>query len=188
VGSESAWLASLVGPAGADGADGADGDAGADGADGASAYAVAVANGFVGSEAAWLASLVGAAGADGEPGADGADGATRIARSVLVPDPEASERLVLFYTDPALTLTRISAVLPGATDTPSLTFELRYGADASGTGTAVVTAGTTVTSTSTGAQVTSFDNASIPSGSWVWLQTTALSGTVPVLHVSLEFS
>lgn len=41
VGSESAWLASLVGE------------------DGASAYQVAVANGFVGSEATWLASLVG---------------------------------------------------------------------------------------------------------------------------------
>jgi len=83
VGTESAWLASLVGDTGATGATGAtgpqgpQGDPGATGAtgatgpqgdpgaDGASAYEVAVANGFVGDETAWLASLVGPAGADG---------------------------------------------------------------------------------------------------------------------------
>ena len=83
VGTESAWLASLKGADGADGADGQngadgqDGAAGADGQDGsagASAYAVAVANGFVGTESAWLASLKGADGADGADGQNGADG------------------------------------------------------------------------------------------------------------------
>jgi hypothetical protein len=48
------------------------GATGSAGADGASAYAVAVANGFVGSQSAWLASLVGAAGPKGDPGAGGA--------------------------------------------------------------------------------------------------------------------
>lgn len=73
VGDETAWLASLVGPAGSDGSPGSDGNDGApgsdgapgnDGSDGASAYEIAVANGFVGDEAAWLESLVGPAGAD----------------------------------------------------------------------------------------------------------------------------
>lgn len=50
------------GPAGADGAAGADGD---------SAYAVAVANGFVGTEAEWLASLVGPKGDTGDAGPAG---------------------------------------------------------------------------------------------------------------------
>lgn len=63
VGTEAAWLESLIGAPGADGADGADGAAGA------SAYQVAVANGFVGTELEWLESL------EGAPGADGADGA-----------------------------------------------------------------------------------------------------------------
>lgn len=65
VGSESAWLASLVGPQGDPGNDGGPG------ADGDSAYQVAVDNGFVGNEAAWLASLVGSAGSPGSNGADG---------------------------------------------------------------------------------------------------------------------
>ena len=96
VGDEEAWLASLVGPqgvqgvqgiqgpAGATGATGPAGADGADGADGQSAYALAVANGFVGTEAEWLASLkgpkgdagdVGPQGVQGVPGVPGADGA-----------------------------------------------------------------------------------------------------------------
>lgn len=71
VGTEAAWLASLVGPAGQDGADGNNGSNGADGVDGLSAYQIAVSQGFAGSESAWLASLVGPAGDDGEQGAVG---------------------------------------------------------------------------------------------------------------------
>lgn len=89
VGTEAAWLASLVGPQGPQGeagptgatgpqgdpgAAGATGPAGADGADGASAYEVAVANGFLGDEAAWLASLVGPQGATGDTGPQGPQG------------------------------------------------------------------------------------------------------------------
>lgn len=104
VGTESQWLASLVGPkgdtgdqgpqgiqgipgeAGSEGPQGLQGEQGPqgipgqDGADGAtgasglSAYQVAVANGFVGTEPAWLASLVGADGTDGTDGQAGADG------------------------------------------------------------------------------------------------------------------
>lgn len=67
VGTEAAWLDSLVG------ADGANGSNGVNGADGANAYTVAVAAGFVGTQAEWLASLHGADGADGADGAPGSD-------------------------------------------------------------------------------------------------------------------
>lgn len=71
----------LPGEPGADGAPGQNGTPGTDGqpgADGASAYALAVAAGYVGTLEEWLASLVGPQGnpgADGTNGADGADGA-----------------------------------------------------------------------------------------------------------------
>ena len=83
VGTEAAWLTSLVGATGATGATGAQGpqgiqgiqgETGATGAqgvqgvqgpDGDSAYDVAVTNGFSGTEAAWLTSLEGADGNDG---------------------------------------------------------------------------------------------------------------------------
>lgn len=54
VGSESAWLASLVG---AQGQQGNQGEPGNTGMTGASAYQVAVSNGFTGSEQEWLNSL-----------------------------------------------------------------------------------------------------------------------------------
>lgn len=97
VGTEAAWLASLVGPAGPEGpegpagADGAPGEpgpagdqgpAGAPGAAGLSAYEVALTEGFVGTETEWLATLVGAEGPEGpkgdtgDAGPAGAPGAT----------------------------------------------------------------------------------------------------------------
>ena len=57
-GSESDWLASLIGPRGL------------------SAYQVATANGFVGTQGEWLASLIGLKGDKGDTGAAGATGAT----------------------------------------------------------------------------------------------------------------
>jgi len=96
VGTESAWLASLVGatgatgPAGADGADGIDGTNGVDGTDGLSAYEVAVANGFTGTITDWLTSLV---GATGPAGADGADGVTGPAGVVAATAPVTYDSL-----------------------------------------------------------------------------------------------
>lgn len=73
VGSESAWLTSLIGK---------------------SAYAVAVAGGFVGDQAAWLASLVGPQGDQGIPGDAGTLATPTVAgvikmAGVLTGDPNA---------------------------------------------------------------------------------------------------
>jgi hypothetical protein len=93
----------------------------------------------------------------------------------------------MFYTTDALTITSMEAVLPAETATPSVTFNIRHGTDVSAAGTALVTGGTTVTNTSTGLGVTSFNNASVAANSFVWVEVTAVSGTVPALSVSLEF-
>ena len=69
-----AGSAGAQGPQGIQGPAGPQGDAGTPGTPGASAYAVAVAGGFVGNEAAWLASLVGAQGPQGIQGPAGAQG------------------------------------------------------------------------------------------------------------------
>lgn len=62
------------GPQGAPGGPGSQGVPGPAGQDGDSAYAVAVANGFVGTEAQWLASLVGPQGPKGDTGPAGPAG------------------------------------------------------------------------------------------------------------------
>jgi hypothetical protein len=59
---------------GIQGPKGDQGDPGPQGDEGLSAYAVAVANGFVGTEAQWLASLVGQQGPKGDTGDQGPQG------------------------------------------------------------------------------------------------------------------
>ena len=85
-GTESEWLASLVGPQGPTGPTGPQGEQGIQGiqgpqgstgptgASGASAYEIAVEEGFVGTEDEWLASLVGPPGIQGPQGETGATG------------------------------------------------------------------------------------------------------------------
>ncbi len=72
-GSETEWLASLVGRKG-QAIKGDKGDKGDRGDQGLSAYEVARANGFSGTQAAWLDSLIGEKGDKGDRGEKGADG------------------------------------------------------------------------------------------------------------------
>lgn len=126
----------------------------------------------------------------GDTGATGATGpqGPMGPKTAYVQSPTTLDTdIVLFYTTQALTLSKIMATLPNGTATPSLTFNVRYSADQSLVGTAVTTSAITVTSTTTGLATTSFSSASIPAGSFVWLEITAVSGTVPALAVTLEF-
>ena len=77
------------------------------------------------------------------------------------------------------------AVLRGSS-TPSVTWTVRKGSDRSATGTEVVTGGTTTTSTTTGSVVTSFNSATIAASDFVWLRTTAKSGTVDEYHLTIH--
>ena len=73
--------------------------------------------------------------------------------------------------------------------TPSVTWTIRHHAtDRSNAGNEVVTGGTTTTSTTSGDDVTSFNDATIPADSFVWLETTAQSGTVDELSVSMIYT
>lgn len=126
----------------------------------------------------------GPAGADGAAGANGLDGTARAAISIQ--NPGSSEDASIFFTNVELTLSEIRAVLVGSS-TPSVTWTVRWAADRSSAGTEAVTSGTTTTSTTTGDDVTSFNNDTVPADSFVWLETTAKSGTVAELHVSLYF-
>lgn len=107
-------------------------------------------------------------------------------RSVLVENPTDSEDLSLFFVDTPITIYQMNCVLSGAT--PSLTWTIRHAADRTAAGSEVVTGGTTTTSTSTGDTVIVFDDPSIPANSHVWLETTARSGTVDTVNVTIFYS
>jgi hypothetical protein len=106
-------------------------------------------------------------------------------KALTILEPSSSENVVLFFTTSSLTLTQIRSTVKGSS--PSVTFSIRYGTDTSASGTEVVTSGITVTNTTTGLSTTSFNNATVPSNNFVWLTTSATSGTVDQLAVSLIF-
>ena len=103
--------------------------------------------------------------------------------ALTIPSPGASENATMFYTHGGFVVSAIRAVLVGSSS-PSVTYTVKYGADRT-SGTEVKTGGSTVTSTTTGTEVTTFNSAAIPANQWVWVETTAQSGTVSSINVSL---
>jgi hypothetical protein len=85
-----------------------------------------------------------------------------------------------------MTIKSITSVLIGSS-IPSVTFTLRYDSDRNAVGTEVITSGTTVTNTTTGTTITTFNNPIIPADKFIWLETTAKSGTVNELFVQFEY-
>lgn len=108
-----------------------------------------------------------------------------MSKSITIESPTSSEDLSMFYTDDAITVTKIVFVITGST---SVTTTIRHSTDRSATGNEVVTGGTTANSTTTGNVVTSFNDATIPADSFVWLETTALSGTPTSLNVTIFYT
>lgn len=107
-------------------------------------------------------------------------------KAIIVENPSNAEDLSFFFSDVAITITKIRAVLVGS-DTPSVTFTLRHHTDRSAVGSEVVIGGTVVTSTTTGVEVTSFNDATVVANSHVWLETTAMSGTVAQLILTVFY-
>jgi hypothetical protein len=94
--------------------------------------------------------------------------------------------MTIFFTDKAITVQKMAAVLTGTT--PSVTWSVRFAGDRSAAGTEVITGGRTTTSTTTGDVITTFNNAAIPANSYVWLTTTAVSGTVNTFHTTITYT
>jgi len=103
-------------------------------------------------------------------------------RNITIENPTAADSFVLFYTAVALTVLQLDLVIQGAT---SVTAGFRFGPDRSAAGTEVVTGGTVVSNTTTGQQITVFNDGDIPAGSWVWAETTALVGTPLTLSMNM---
>lgn len=120
-------------------------------------------------------------GNKGDTGAGGGIGP----KSLTISNPTDVEKHVLFYCSSAATVSKIISILPGGSGSPSLSFSLSYGTNVSVAGTTI--ASITVTNTTTGLMTTSFSNANIPAGSFIWLSTSAQAGTVPSFNVTLEF-
>lgn len=108
-------------------------------------------------------------------------------KSITVESPTSSEDISMFFTDIAITIVQAMAVLVGSA-TPSVTYQVRHDTDRNATGNALLASPQAVTSTTSGQENTSFSDATIPANSFVWLETTAQSGTVASFHLTLRYT
>lgn len=119
---------------------------------------------------------------------DAIDNAGAIApKTLTIINPSTFDlpEVTLFYVKNAVTISKINAVCRGSA--PSVSYSLRYAPNRSATGTEVVSGGLLCSDTSTGDVTTTFDNATLPAGSFLWLKVTAMSGTVDEFSVTLSF-
>lgn len=118
----------------------------------------------------------------GDTGLTGATGPMG-PKSITISSPTGTENIVMFFTTQALTLSQVRSVVSGTT--PSVTYSVFSGTDRSSATTTHVS-GASAASTTTGTNAT-IANASIAANSWVWVTTTAISGTVSQFHLTLNF-
>lgn len=102
-------------------------------------------------------------------------------RSVTIAGPQAGDSFTLFRTSRETTVSSVVGLVSGG----SVTYELRYAADRTTAGT-LATVSDTVTNTTTGDAAT-VQNQPIPSGRWVWVDITGVTGTVDEFSLSVAF-
>lgn len=107
-----------------------------------------------------------------------------LSKDITIEAPTASEDITFFYTPIAITVTEVRIVHVGTS--PSVTLVLKHATDRSAAGTDVTTSAA-FTNTTTGATATLSD-ATIPAGSYVWIETTAQSGTVNSMAIHLRYT
>ena len=109
-----------------------------------------------------------------------------LTKNATIESPGSAENIGMFRTPVAITVTNTHAVLVGSA-TPSVTYNIAFGTDRT-SATNVYTSGQTVTSTTTGTAASGVNDATIPANSWVWFTSSANSGTVTQINVSITFT
>lgn len=102
-------------------------------------------------------------------------------RSITIAGPQAGDSFTLFRTTGEATVGSVVGLVSGG----SVTYELRYAADRTTAGT-LATVSDTVTNNTTGDAAT-IQNQPIPPGQFVWVNITAVSGTVGEFNLSVAF-
>ena len=109
-------------------------------------------------------------------------GGSGIEKTRSIKNPTAAERMPFgLKTSAVWTLTEVSDYAAGTS--PSVTYNIGYSSTRTGAVTNVFASGRVVTA---GSDVTTFASATIPAGSFVWLMTSAVSGTVDMFSVTIK--
>lgn len=105
-------------------------------------------------------------------------------KTLTVLNPGGAESITMFFADDAITVEKIKCVLTGTI--PSVTWGLNHATSRTGSATSIVTG--TTTDVTTGSTVTSFADATVPADSHIWFVTTATSGTIDSLSLTVQYT
>ena len=106
-------------------------------------------------------------------------------KTKVLESPGSSENAYFFYTDKAITVQKVAYALRGSS--PSVTFDIVYHTDRSSGSPSELFGSNVVGTSTTGTTTTSFSDATIPAGSYVWILTSAVSGTITEIGITLTF-
>ena len=98
-------------------------------------------------------------------------------KAITIENPTATEDITMFYTDTAVTITKMTTILIQSNPSPSVTWTLRHATDRTAVGNEVVTNGSTTINTTTGSVITAFSDPTVAANSFLWLETTASVNT-----------
>lgn len=102
-------------------------------------------------------------------------------------NPTSADNITVYKTDVAITVSKVTAVVVGTT--PSVTYQINFASDrSSGSPTTLFSSGQVTTSTTTGDEDTIFADATIPAGSYIWITTSAASGTITEMNVTIKYT
>jgi hypothetical protein len=117
---------------------------------------------------------------------DSTGGKPSLNKGVFVASPTSADTIDVWQTPVAITITSLKAVLRGTS--PSVTYNIAFGTNIQSP-TAVFTADITCTSITTGCSNSSgFNDATIPAGSFIWVYTTAASGTIRSIAFTINYT
>lgn len=106
-----------------------------------------------------------------------------LSKTITIESPTSSEDITIFRTDVAITVKEVVAVSTGSS--PNTTFRLRHSTNRNNSGNSLTNSLAT-NSTTTGNTATLSDD-TIPADSWIWLETTAASGTNVTFSVDIRY-
>lgn len=88
------------------------------------------------------------------------------------------------FTENGLNISRIVGAIRGSAG-PSVSWSIRFASTRDAVGTEVIVGGSVTNDVSNGSSDILFSNAQIPANSFVWLDVTAVAGTVDELSVTI---
>lgn len=116
----------------------------------------------------------------------GGGGSSTQLKAISIPNPVAADDVTLFYTPTAITVSAVYSHIIGSTN---VVYNVQFASTRNSISlTSVFTSNITLTSTAGQTNNSGFNDATIPAGNWVWLNTVSVSGTPSLFHLTVEYT